>query len=302
MPRNFSVLSIAVLLAASTSARAQEPAREPAGSNPPPPVKLTAQQDHKRMMDQLKISSLRPGPSGRPNSPNAANYDESKSNPYPNLPDPLVLKSGEKVTTAESWGKRRRPEIVEDVDGEIYGRVPKDTPRGNWEVTGKTEEKVGDGELREGPGRSRRWARLNPDQQGLHAWWPFLGDGLNGGLAQYFYNHTDSSVPALAGLFEAAGCGPMAATLEQASELKEGYEDLNDFDGTIAYRATVDERGAVDTVAFTGRSTYSIGTADRYPPMIEQLRFEPGRIGGQAVRCRVVVMVHHTFVEAASGR
>ncbi len=34
--------------------------------------------------------------------PNAANYDESKANPYPNLPDPLVLKNGKKVTTADS--------------------------------------------------------------------------------------------------------------------------------------------------------------------------------------------------------
>jgi hypothetical protein len=133
-----------MLLGASLSARPQEPAREPTGSNPPPPVKLTAQQDHKRMMDLLKIASLRPGPSGRPNATNAANYDESKANPYPNLPDPLVLKDGEKVTTSETWWMRRRPEIVEDFDREIYGRVPKETPKVNWEVTGTTNEKVGD--------------------------------------------------------------------------------------------------------------------------------------------------------------
>ena len=95
-------------------------------------------------MDLLKITSLRPGPSGRPNAPNAANYDESKANPYPNLPDPLVLKNGETVATPETWWTRRRPEIVEDFDREIYGRVPKETPKVNWEVTGTTNEKVGD--------------------------------------------------------------------------------------------------------------------------------------------------------------
>lgn len=36
-------------------------------------------------------------------APNAANYDESKANPYPNLPDPLVLKNGRKVTKPDVW-------------------------------------------------------------------------------------------------------------------------------------------------------------------------------------------------------
>jgi antitoxin component YwqK of YwqJK toxin-antitoxin module len=84
----------------------------------------------------------------------------------------------------------------------------------------------------------------------------------------------------------------------KAGKLEEGYDDLNRFDDSIGYRVMVDERGAVDTVAFTACSPYSIGTVDRYPPIIQQLKFEPGRIGGREVRCRVVVLVHHTFVEA----
>src|SRR3954471_22157519 len=105
---------------------------------------MTAQEDHRRIMDLLKITSLRRGADGNPNSPNAANSDESKANPYPNLPDPLVLKDGRKVTTEEMWWNQRRPEIVEDFDSEIYGRVPKDTPKVNWEVTGTTREMNGD--------------------------------------------------------------------------------------------------------------------------------------------------------------
>ena len=54
------------------------------------------------------------------------------------------MKNGKKVTTAEQWWKKRRPEIVEDFDREVYGRVPKDTPEVKWEVTATTEEKVGD--------------------------------------------------------------------------------------------------------------------------------------------------------------
>ena len=53
------------------------------------------------MMDQLGIKALRPGPSGNEKAPNHANYDESIANPYPNLPDPLTLNNGQKVTTAE---------------------------------------------------------------------------------------------------------------------------------------------------------------------------------------------------------
>jgi hypothetical protein len=106
---------------------------------------LTAQQDHQRIMDLLHIASLRQGADGRnTQAPNAANYDESKANPYPNLPDPLVLKNGKKVKTAKAWWNQRRPEIVEDFDREIYGRVPKDTPKVNWEVTSTIREMSGD--------------------------------------------------------------------------------------------------------------------------------------------------------------
>jgi len=45
--------------------------------NAPPPLELTAEQDHKLMLDQLGITSIRPGANGRDaNAPNAANYDE----------------------------------------------------------------------------------------------------------------------------------------------------------------------------------------------------------------------------------
>jgi (4-O-methyl)-D-glucuronate---lignin esterase len=111
----------------------------------PPPVTLTAQEDHQRMMDLLHITSIRRGADGNnKQAPNAANYDESKANPYPKLPDPLVLKNGRKVTTAKVWWNQRRSEIVEDFDREVYGRVPKITPKVNWEVTSTSKEVNGD--------------------------------------------------------------------------------------------------------------------------------------------------------------
>jgi hypothetical protein len=111
----------------------------------PSPVVMTAEQDHQRLMDLLQIISLRPGVNGNnPQAPNAANYDESKANPFPNLPDPLILKNGQKVTSARVWWKHRHAEIVEDFDREIYGRVPRATPRVTWEVLSTTREVNGE--------------------------------------------------------------------------------------------------------------------------------------------------------------
>src|SRR5580658_1076550 len=79
-----------------------------------------AQDDHDNMMKQLGIRALRPGPNGDDKAPNHANYDTALANPYPNLPDVLTLKNGNKVTTAAMWWDQRRPEIVEDFEREVY--------------------------------------------------------------------------------------------------------------------------------------------------------------------------------------
>ncbi|MEO8886040.1 MAG: acetylxylan esterase [Mucilaginibacter sp.] len=116
--------TLLVLLMASTAAMAQNK----------PPVNFTADQDHKNMMDQLGIKALRPGPSGNESAPNHANYDVDKANPYPNLPDLLTLKNGKKVTTADQWWHQRRPEVKEDLEREVYGRLPKNIPAVTWSV------------------------------------------------------------------------------------------------------------------------------------------------------------------------
>ncbi len=102
----------------------------PAGA----PKNWTALQDHQNMMEQLGIKLLRPGPSGRAGATNEANYDPTKANPFPNLPDPLTMKNGEKVTTPEMWWKQRRPEIVEDFEREVFGHVPRNVPQVTWTV------------------------------------------------------------------------------------------------------------------------------------------------------------------------
>jgi hypothetical protein len=106
------------------------------------PLNWTTQQDHQNMKEQLGIIRLRPGPSGNATATNAANYDPAKANPFPNLPDPLVTKSGQKVTTAEQWWKVRRPEIVGDFEREIIGRVPRNVPKVTWTVVTQATDRV----------------------------------------------------------------------------------------------------------------------------------------------------------------
>ena len=54
-------------------------------------------------------------------APNHANYDEATANPFPVLPDPLTLKNGKKVTSADVWNKQRRAEIIEEAAAEYTG-------------------------------------------------------------------------------------------------------------------------------------------------------------------------------------
>lgn len=51
------------------------------------------------------------------------NYDESKVPQY-TLPDPLVLANGQRVTDAQTWREKRRPEILEMFRRLMYGRSP----------------------------------------------------------------------------------------------------------------------------------------------------------------------------------
>ncbi len=108
-----------------------------------PPANWTAEQDHQNMMDQLGIKALRPGPSGNEKDANHANYDEAKANPYVDLPDALTLKNGKKVTSAKQWWDQRRPEIVEDFEREVLGRIPPHVPKVTWAVKSTTDSKAG---------------------------------------------------------------------------------------------------------------------------------------------------------------
>ena len=124
-------------LSAGAAAKAQGTA------SVPPPVTFTADQGRQNMMDQLGIKALRPGPSGNEKAPNHANIDESKANPFPNIPDPLTMNDGRKVTTAQMWWDQRRPEIVEMYEKYVYGRIPGNVPKVSWKTNIVDHEMIG---------------------------------------------------------------------------------------------------------------------------------------------------------------
>lgn len=107
------------------------------------PAPLSADAARQDMMARLGVTRLSPGVSPDPRSPDAANYDEARADPWPDWPDPLTTDAGRPVTSAGQWWKVRRPEIARSYEREVYGRVPDDVPAVDWKVTVTERELVG---------------------------------------------------------------------------------------------------------------------------------------------------------------
>jgi len=123
--KKFMFLFILNILTAHVFAQLLQEARDS--------INRESSKDHQLMMKMLGITELRPGPSGNPQAANAANTDESKVSPNIELPDPLIFNDGSKVNSAEQWEKRRQ-EIIEDFDREVYGRIPDKIPSVAWKI------------------------------------------------------------------------------------------------------------------------------------------------------------------------
>ncbi len=74
--------------------------------------------------------------------PGGPNYDEARVPPY-ELPDPLVMTSGEKVDSAAMWSSRRRPEILRLFETHVYGRSPDAPEQMTFDVTSIDERALG---------------------------------------------------------------------------------------------------------------------------------------------------------------
>jgi len=142
MRTSFRVAAVTVLMA-SWWAYAQEPTKPAEETNLPAPG-TRGNADNVKYLSAAKKSD----PSGNPirlakATGHVSNYSEDKVPAY-TLPDPLVMSSGERVTSAAMWRERRRPEIVKLYEDEIYGRVPDNAPKVTWAV-GETDAAARDG-------------------------------------------------------------------------------------------------------------------------------------------------------------
>jgi hypothetical protein len=130
----------AVLFAVGLLACPSTPAQQGKGGKGKQPEFIPAgYDDYQNMLDQLGIKKMRRGRDSKVKDTS----DEATANPYKDtLPDLMTFKDGTNVTAADQWPKRRA-EVVEDFEREVYGRVPKNVPKVKWEVTNTTEGKSG---------------------------------------------------------------------------------------------------------------------------------------------------------------
>jgi hypothetical protein len=70
------------------------------------------------------------------------NYDESKAGNF-TLPDPLVFSDGKPVKTAREWRERRRAEILQLLETNVYGRSPKPPKHIRFKVFDVDKEALG---------------------------------------------------------------------------------------------------------------------------------------------------------------
>ncbi|MES2693376.1 MAG: acetylxylan esterase [Verrucomicrobiota bacterium] len=181
-----------------------------------------------------------------------SNYDEAKVLPY-TLPDPLVLNNGKRVTDAATWGKQRRPELLEIFAREVYGRTPAGRPaKMHWAVTSEDRAALGGKAVRkeitvwftekkDGP-KMHILIYQPPGKAGAHVPWPtFLG--LN-----YYGNESVNADP---------GIAMSTAWMRQTADFK-----IVNNRATEATRGTHASRWNVETVVARGYATATIYYGD----------------------------------------
>jgi hypothetical protein len=126
-----AILLLVFITASRVGAQSTPPPLSPSAAAAREALARDTAVDYADMQRQMGITAMRPGPSGNPSAPNAANTDETRANPFDDLPDPLTFGDGSRVRTARDW-PRRRAELLEAFSREMYGGVPRVVPRVTW--------------------------------------------------------------------------------------------------------------------------------------------------------------------------
>src|SRR5258708_24656486 len=117
-------LPVAGLLALVLLASASSSAQDTKSKGKQPDFIPADYDDYQNMLDQLGIKKMRKGRDSKVKDTS----DEATANPYKEtMPDLMTFKDGTKLKAADQWPKRRA-EIVEDFEREVYGRIPNNLP------------------------------------------------------------------------------------------------------------------------------------------------------------------------------
>src|SRR5579859_2306996 len=127
------VASASISLRAGVAAQTQTPPAPPSTSDRAA-IADASRAERDRELKLLGISEMQPGATAYDiGKPGNANFDESKANPYPKLPDVLIMNGGTRVETPEQW-KTRRAELKVMFDENVYGKYPAHIPNVTWSV------------------------------------------------------------------------------------------------------------------------------------------------------------------------
>jgi hypothetical protein len=121
-------------LTAGLAAQTQAPAAAAPSASDRAAIAAASRAERDRELTLLGISEMQPGATAYDiGKPGNANYEESKANPYPKLPDVLVMSDGTRVKTPDQWNKRRA-ELKAMFDENVYGKYTAHIPKVTWSV------------------------------------------------------------------------------------------------------------------------------------------------------------------------
>jgi hypothetical protein len=203
-----------------------------------------------------------------------ANYDEAKVPAY-TLPDPLVMANGQRVSDAETWCNKRRPEILELFKTQMYGRSP-EPKTVRFKVTSCDEKALGGQAIR----------------KEVSVYFTDRDDGAKMDVLLYLPAKAPGPVPTFVGLNFS---GNQTINADPGITLSKGWMRKNDKLGIVDNRATEKTRGSsasrwpVEEILKRGYGVATVYCGDLDPDFddgfqngIHPLFYKPGQTAPEA--------------------